>query len=958
MKSDRLIVIVAIFSSLFFRVCNGMGSPTIVQTLSSNRLLYVVLSHNDFDISHILLKAMVDKGMIVEDPQMINKILDSQDDPLINTSYLSQRNANVIEKFLKSKKNIKDVQDQKGRTLLHILLKHLVKQPDSQILKAATSLLRAGINTTLRDNRGRLAWFYEKELAARESPGKKLVESEHRDFVSLGPPKEREYLRDAIGPRSVDSFSANEMVRSGEVAYSDTIEALKIIEFLKGLVFSKRVPPLVLLGAQEPLVWTRLTEELATKSGTLFIQLSEAIGTPRALARFIQRIVTEIEQEQMIHVVFLGEISTFKSAVLEEIMNLLTGGKAYPIPEGVAMVVAVSDIPKLVEAHPTKEGQLSNLKKKMADGSVHVLDLAAPFASTIEHVLLKDLFFNEKVIVQICEEIDKINDSSVNGGWFEPLLICGAAKSGKRQLARALATASSALFCSLTRVASPNGVIPSTDVLNNFIEYACKQRDSEKKMIIAFLGRLESLNDNIKEVLKKHLEQHYPGLYFVGTFLDAHDGNSDASDKKIYDQTPLLVMDMFALNIINVALPASNERTRLLRLFLDTYSWVNSDIDDYFCQGFAQATDDFSLPELEHLINNLLKRIIDSEIERNKYRKAARIRVIAPENIELNRAHIYNAFESLFTSRHYTDSEKRLKVLKDAFNLARLEELWGMERIINNLKNNILPFVKTGQPPAALPKVIRHLLFYGPPGTGKTSIAQGIARNLGWDFRKIRCSELKSNEYGGSGRRVLELFRKIRDEPRCVIFIDEVHALGRFSDNTHSADKELLTTLWTEMDSIKQEDLPYMILAAGNEIKDLEPAFKDRFETPILVPNPGEAGRKQILQDLCKGRSCAPDVNSEFLEKISKDQYTKNISGRGLFKLLDQAALIAMTEARTTAKSKNQSPEEINRVAKEASIDSKHIESALKEHGNELRRLVVEWWEKHPEAAKEISSGT
>lgn len=179
---------------------------------------------------------------------------------------------------------------------------------------------------------------------------------------------------------------------------------------------------------------------------------------------------------------------------------------------------------------------------------------------------------------------------------------------------------------------------------------------------------------------------------------------------------------------------------------------------------------------------------------------------------------------------------------------------------------------KTNTKPHQKPKGV---LLYGPPGTGKTLLAKAIACNLDANFLKVVSSAIVDKYIGESARVIREMFGYARDHQPCVIFMDEVDAIGgrRFSEGT-SADREIQRTLMellSQMDGFDVAGKVKMIMAT-NRPDVLDPALlrPGRLDRKIEIPLPNEQARMEILKIHASKLAKRGDVDYEAIVKLAE----------------------------------------------------------------------------------------
>ena len=187
-------------------------------------------------------------------------------------------------------------------------------------------------------------------------------------------------------------------------------------------------------------------------------------------------------------------------------------------------------------------------------------------------------------------------------------------------------------------------------------------------------------------------------------------------------------------------------------------------------------------------------------------------------------------------------------------------------------------------------RIPRGVLLYGPPGTGKTLLARALAGEAGVPFFALSGSDFVEKYVGVGASRVRALFRKARKAGRCVIFIDEIDAMGKRRDDSASDERDqTLNALLSEMSGFYTGD-GVIVIAATNRIETLDPALlrPGRFDRQIEVGLPGKAQRLSILKLHSQGKPLNTDVS---LEELAAQ--TVSFSGASLENLLNEAALAA-----------------------------------------------------------------
>ena len=232
----------------------------------------------------------------------------------------------------------------------------------------------------------------------------------------------------------------------------------------------------------------------------------------------------------------------------------------------------------------------------------------------------------------------------------------------------------------------------------------------------------------------------------------------------------------------------------------------------------------------------------------------------------------------------YDDTERKTKITFD--DIAGLdEEKEELKEIVEFLKQP-KKFTEMG---AKIPKGV---LLYGKPGTGKTLIAKAIAGEADVPFISMSGSEFIEMFAGLGASRVRKLFDKARKLSPCIVFIDEIDAIGARRTSNSGAETEnnqTLNQLLVEMDGFSSEET-IIVLAATNRPEMLDKALlrPGRFDRQITIPAPDLKGRLDILKIHSEDKRLSDDVN---LESVAED--TAGFTGAELANILNEAAIIA-----------------------------------------------------------------
>jgi cell division protease FtsH len=219
-----------------------------------------------------------------------------------------------------------------------------------------------------------------------------------------------------------------------------------------------------------------------------------------------------------------------------------------------------------------------------------------------------------------------------------------------------------------------------------------------------------------------------------------------------------------------------------------------------------------------------------------------------------------------------------------------VEELQEIKEFLENPKK----FQALG---ARIPKGV---LLYGPPGTGKTLLARAVAGEAGVPFFSISGSDFVEMFVGVGASRVRDLFEQAKQASPCIVFMDEIDAVGRHRGaglgGGHDEREQTLNQLLVEMDGFEMKD-NIILIAATNRPDILDPALlrPGRFDRQIVVDRPDRNGRRKILEVHSKGKPLAPEID---LDSLAAG--TPGFTGADLANLVNEAALLAARRGKKT----------------------------------------------------------
>jgi cell division protease FtsH len=237
--------------------------------------------------------------------------------------------------------------------------------------------------------------------------------------------------------------------------------------------------------------------------------------------------------------------------------------------------------------------------------------------------------------------------------------------------------------------------------------------------------------------------------------------------------------------------------------------------------------------------------------------------------------------------------KSRAKLLTEAHGRVTFEDVAGVDEAKQDLQE-IVEFLRDpGKFQRLGGRIPRGVLLVGPPGTGKTLIARAVAGEANVPFFTISGSDFVEMFVGVGASRVRDMFEQAKKNAPCIIFIDEIDAVGRHRGaglgGGNDEREQTLNQLLVEMDGFEANE-GIILIAATNRPDVLDPALlrPGRFDRQVVVPNPDIIGREQILKVHVRKVPLAPDVN---LKVVARG--TPGFSGADLANLVNEAALMA-----------------------------------------------------------------
>ena len=243
-------------------------------------------------------------------------------------------------------------------------------------------------------------------------------------------------------------------------------------------------------------------------------------------------------------------------------------------------------------------------------------------------------------------------------------------------------------------------------------------------------------------------------------------------------------------------------------------------------------------------------------------------------------------------------NQNKSKIVAESDTNTRFSDVAGADESKQELEE-VVDFLKNSEKYTAVGgKVPKGVLLVGPPGTGKTLLAKAVAGEAGVPFFKMSGADFVEMFVGVGAARVRDLFRQAREKAPCIIFIDEIDAIGKSRTGSISGNDEreqTLNQLLVEMDGFDSRS-SVIILGATNRPEILDPALlrPGRFDRQVLVDKPDLEGRHAILKIHSRDVKLSKQVN---LKAIA--QATAGLSGADLANIVNESALLAVRNKRT-----------------------------------------------------------
>ena len=251
----------------------------------------------------------------------------------------------------------------------------------------------------------------------------------------------------------------------------------------------------------------------------------------------------------------------------------------------------------------------------------------------------------------------------------------------------------------------------------------------------------------------------------------------------------------------------------------------------------------------------------------------------------------------------------------------RLEDVAGMEKVKRRLNLAFLAPLKNPEMTKLYGKSLRGgLLLYGAPGCGKTFIARAVAGELGAKFISVGLSDVLDMWIGSSEKNIHTIFERARRNAPCVLFFDEIDALGRKRSLSRHSHHGAINQLLSELDGMQQSNDGVFVLAATNHPWDVDTALRrpGRLDRTVLVLPPDAAARESILNWNLRGRPVDASVD---VAAVSRQ--TVEFSGADLAHLVESAAELAMEESIDSGNVRSISQNDFRRALREVKASTR-----------------------------------
>ncbi len=423
-------------------------------------------------------------------------------------------------------------------------------------------------------------------------------------------------------------------------------------------------------------------------------------------------------------------------------------------------------------------------------------------------------------------------------------------------------------------------IITKKITITKVFKSAVEQVEKNKKPVVVFLGKIdvaiakrlienEKIEPNLSETcrtLQYHLSDNLP----QGVIVIASTASRYTLDESVRKK--------FSIHL-PIALPDAHKRKNLLKYHLLDQPKIQLTEKDF--DLFTKATRGCT----HTIIEDVVTRIKDMLSSSNEVGKKLVTRELLVE-----------AAHHVLKKGEFSDYNLRQKILCGEH--IKFRDLVGMNTVINMLKKEVVaPIMDSEKAKKVGAKGVKAFVFDGPPGTGKTTLANALANELDYTFYPVDTPSLISSGLGDTSENIRAVFKKAKNEKKCILFFDEIDVVGGSAPGegtTQQERKSFITQLFKEVDELKGTDV--IFVGATNFANKLDSRIIGRRVKIINVSLPKQNERAKIFAYYINKKPSVDSAvkNQSFYDEIAGK--TENWSGSFLEDLVDIAANKSMSE--------------------------------------------------------------